>query len=181
MVNNDKRYYAFTPPELRRVDARWMADWKTPAETRKFSRAVRKSPAPLRSPSTFKPPKYLYSSRTDRFATIANMTPVQARSAGSKSGMKKVGAVLDVSKWNEMNTGIMRALIRIRITHDRRFRRLLKDARDHKIKLLHYEGGAEPYWGGYFKGSKKSLDAFYGKNMLGEIMMHASLSRWEDV
>lgn len=131
--------------------------------------------------NAFQAAKYLYSSRTDRFATIANMTPVQARTAGSKSGMKKVGAVLDVSKWNEMNTGIMRALIRIRITHDHRFRRLLKDARDHNIKLLHYEGGAEPYWGGYFKGSKKSLDAFYGRNMLGEIMMHASLSRWEDV
>ena len=136
--------------------------------------------------NAFQAAKYLYSSRPDCFASIATMTPVQARSAGSKGGMKKVGAVLDVSKWDAVNTGIMKALIRIRITHDRRFRRLLKDARRKNIQLLHYEsargkGGAEPYWGGYFKGSKKSLDAFFGKNMLGEIMMHASLSLWNDI
>ena len=130
--------------------------------------------------NAFQAAKYLFSSRPDCFASIAKMTPVQARSAGSKSGMKKLGAVLDASKWNDASTRIMKVLVNTRVTHDERFRRILTKARKNDIKLLHYESargkkGAEPYWGGYFKDGKKTLDAFYGKNMLGEIMMHADL------
>ena len=61
-MNNDQRAnrrypYAFTPTSPNRMYAEWMIENKTPAEMMKSSRAVRNSPAPLRSPSTFKPPK----------------------------------------------------------------------------------------------------------------------------
>lgn len=112
---------------------------------------------------------------------IGDLPPPLAKSAGSKGGMKKVRATLDIQKWNQVHVDIMRELIGIRVRSDRLFRKILKKARDTGTKLLHFESangkkGAPPFWGGYFKGnSRQELGDFFGHNTLGEIMMTVPL------
>lgn len=126
----------------------------------------------------FQAAKYLLSNKPEAFKSIAHLkTAREAKSAGSKSGMKKRGAMLDVVRWNELSTDIMRQLVESRVKHDAVYRKILKAARKKKIKLYHFESacgkrGGKPFWGGYFKAGSRE---WFGTNMLGEIMMSVKL------
>jgi predicted NAD-dependent protein-ADP-ribosyltransferase YbiA (DUF1768 family) len=123
----------------------------------------------------FQAAKFLFSNRPELFRTFVNFAPkaIDAKRAGGKGAFKKLGATLDAAAWNKHSTDVMRDLVRSRVKNDPLYRKIIKCARKDNIRLLHYEKafgkrGAEPFWGGYFK---KGTEQFFGKNMLGKIMM----------
>lgn len=95
-----------------------------------------------------------------------NCTPSEAKSLGSKKGMKSKGATLDTFIWNDISYNVMESLIRVRARVDETFRLMLLRCRLTGTLLFHFErSGEKSYWGGYFKDGR-----WVGQNKLGHIL-----------
>jgi ribA/ribD-fused uncharacterized protein len=123
--------------------------------------------------NAFQAAKFLRSTRPDLFASLAGLTPAEAKRRGSKSGMKAVGAVLDAPRWDSESVGVMKALVALRMDADAEFRRVVEDGRRAGLAFLHFErSGARSFWGGCFpKGAPRTPAGFVGRNTLGKILM----------
>jgi ribA/ribD-fused uncharacterized protein len=124
--------------------------------------------------NAFQAAKYECSSKPDVFRDLARaeMTPAMAKSAGSKTGMKKRGAVLDVAKWNDQSVAIMKRLVKSRMKTDDLYRKTILLARKQGLPIYHFERScAKSFWGGCFrKGEAHLAKNFVGENMLGKIL-----------
>lgn len=122
--------------------------------------------------AAFQAAKYLYSDRPELFGEVAGLPPAEAKSAGSKSGMLKRGARLDLGRWNGSSVGVMKELVRARMAVDERYRETILAARGSGTALLHFEArGKAPVWGGRFPaGEERTPGNFRGGNLLGKIL-----------
>lgn len=126
--------------------------------------------------NAFQAAKFLYSTRPELFDTLdwQGMSASEAKSAGSKSGMRRLGARLTrVQQWDKDSAGIMKELMQCRMRTDGEFRRIVQAARADGTALLHFErSGARSRWGGSFpKGCERVPEKFVGHNLLGKILM----------
>ena len=123
--------------------------------------------------NAFQAAKYLRSTRPEVFVELASMTPAEARSAGSKTGMRRRGAALDVAAWDRDSVGVMERLVAIRVVQDPGYRSAIAAARKEGTALLHFErSGKKSFWGGSFPAGCERVPAnFVGRNMLGKILM----------
>ena len=131
----------------------------------------------------FQAAKFLYSTKPELFASSAwaDMEPSAAKSAGSKSGMRRLGTrLIRVEDWDRDSVAIMTDLVRLRMDADQRFRRLVETARRDGTALLHFERPGrfrESKWGGSFaKDLPRLPENFVGRNLLGKILMGLDLS-----
>ena len=109
--------------------------------------------------------KFEYSSRPDLYDQVFT-DPKAAKSAGSKTGMKKLKCVLNVEKWNNNSVQIMKDIIAARYSYDQEFKNIVDQCKNENIELYHFERtGEKSFWGGCFKDGK-----FVGNNMLGKII-----------
>lgn len=122
--------------------------------------------------NAFQAAKYAHSTQPHLFAELASMTPAEAKSAGSKSGMKKRGATLDLSTWNNLSPRVMKQLVEQRMKTDARYKELILQGRRDGVAFLHFErSGANSLWGGSFpKTMPREAAYFEGGNGLGLIM-----------
>lgn len=122
--------------------------------------------------NAFQAAKYLRSDRPDLAPALARMAPAEAKSAGSRSGMRRRGATLDLRRWDVESEGVMRRLVAQRLRTDARFRGIVARARAAGTRLLHFERSCErSIWGGCFPtGSPRTVHAFRGGNLLGRIL-----------
>ena len=119
--------------------------------------------------NAFQAAKYLMSNKPEYFDRLSKVSPAEARKMGSKSGMNKVGAKLDISAWERSKYFTMESLILQRYHKDSKFNLELSKLNKNNVKLYHFErSGAKSYWGGYFC---KKDNVFKGQNKLGEILM----------
>ena len=109
-------------------------------------------------------PDLVHSIR-DEFST---KTAVQAKSSGSKKEMKKRGVVLDVSKWNECNLGIMKNLISSKLSRHTHLQQILTTASENKVYLVHFSR-MDMYWGAHTNSEQTAI--IKGSNYLGRIYM----------
>lgn len=114
--------------------------------------------------------------------------PKKAKSAGSKSGMKKNGEVLDLDHWNGMSKDhpnefhrirVMKKAIWARFKQDKRFRNILCVP---KTFFVHYEKKRGKYdpkkipsWGAY----KSKIGGWTGLNILG--LLYLEIARFHNV
>lgn len=123
--------------------------------------------------NAFQAAKFLYSTRPELFRTLVDMSPAQARSAGSKTGMRRLGAqLIDAHEWDRNSVAIMKELVERRMHTDAEFRAIVEAARRDGTALLHFErSGGRSRWGGSFpKGCERAPENFVGQNLLGKIM-----------
>jgi ribA/ribD-fused uncharacterized protein len=129
----------------------------------------------------FQGAKYLYSSRPEieqEFRILGSMkSPQQAKKAGSREGMNKRGAELDVKKWDEDSERIMMEIIASKI-QDERIQKILEICQKNKINLVHFSNN-DLKWGA-------TIDSYgnlkKGENKLGKIYMqmyHVSKEVWK--
>ena len=119
--------------------------------------------------NAFQASKYLLSNKPEYFYHLAQMSPSEARTMGSKGGMKKVGAKLDIEVWERTKYAIMKKLILQRYFKDTKFNQELSKLNNAGIQLYHFErSGEKSYWGGYFC---KKDNIFKGQNVLGNMLM----------
>lgn len=112
--------------------------------------------------------KYALCNRNGIIEKFTELTASQAKSLGSKVGMKKEKCTLDVNEWNEVSYIVMKQLVDIRYESDELFRRIIDYGNRRKIEFKHFErSGEKSYWGGYFKNN-----AWKGNNALGKIFMN---------
>lgn len=81
---------------------------------------------------------------------------------GSKGGMKKRGATLDVDTWNSVSFECMNELIKLRFEQDEQFRDIILNTND---EFFHIETRPPYIWGGCMKHGK-----WIGQNRLGHIL-----------
>lgn len=118
--------------------------------------------------------KYRFSTRPELFAKLSGVEAKTARRMGSKTGMMRNGAVLDVERWNAASEEVMRSLVQLRLLTDPAYASVLRKAREEGTVLLHFErSGALSRWGGSF--SRKDRKVFQGNNLLGKILMSVTL------
>lgn len=111
--------------------------------------------------------KFKYSSQPDLYNQVFT-DPKAAKSAGSKTGMKKLKCVLNVVEWNSNSFQIMKDIIAARYNCDQEFKNIVNQCRKENIELYHFERtGEKSFWGGCFKDGE-----FVGKNCLGKIIFH---------
>ena len=111
--------------------------------------------------------KFTFSSNPDLYNQVFN-DPKLAKSAGSKSGMKKFKCVLNISDWNQNSKRIMKEIMSARYDSDTLFRNILNRCKNENIMLYHFErSGAKSFWGGCFKDG-----TFVGNNALGKIILN---------
>ena len=124
--------------------------------------------------NAFQAAKYECSSKPGIAEELAErrVTPAMAKSLGSKSGMKKRGAVLDVNKWNAKSVRMMKQLVNSRMKTDGLYREIILKARKDKVPFFHFErSGRKSFWGGNFpQGTSQIPSNFVGENMLGKIL-----------
>ena len=94
------------------------------------------------------------------------LTPLAAKQAGSRSGMKKMKTALDVVQWNSIKLGVMTALIRSKVERYPEVRSILLCARSRGIQLVH-TSRSDLEWGAHLNESKTGLKR--GQNLLGLI------------
>ncbi len=94
-------------------------------------------------------------------------TPEAAKSAGSKSGMKKYGVILDVRSWNEKKLEIMNSLIQSKIERHIEIQQILRIVKERNIHLVHFSR-MDMEWGAHV-----DTDGIIskGENLLGNIYM----------
>jgi ribA/ribD-fused uncharacterized protein len=96
--------------------------------------------------------------------------PLAAKRAGGRAGFAKLGAVLDVVRWNKARDSATLAALRARYASDTAFREILAAVQARELYLLHFErGGAKSYWGGSIR---KADGMRVGTNRLGSMLMH---------
>ncbi len=117
----------------------------------------------------FQGQKYKCSNKPEQIESFYNgtiKTPLDAKSAGSKSGMKKVGAVLDISCWTSKSEDIMRELIASKISKNADIQNILKIAKENNIRFVHFSR-MDMIWGAHVDASTQKITK--GMNKLGEI------------
>ena len=119
--------------------------------------------------------KYEYSKAITKDATPPNFEsggPLgennQIKSYHSKAGMKKRGFEMDVERFDEVKEELMKELISKRAEVDLKFRQILLSIVRQNYYLLHFARGGGGGWGGY---QSKQDKQYYGRNLLGELMM----------
>lgn len=116
----------------------------------------------------FQAMKFCYSDKPQHRLTIRwkQLTPAECRQHGTKSYFKKHGITLDVAKWERDKVKIMRELLILRYTRDKRFREILENVHKKKIRLVHFSN-RDKFWGAF---RRKENNELVGKNMLGKLM-----------
>lgn len=106
--------------------------------------------------------KYAYSDEPLGIQELMYCSPREAKSIGSKGGMKKRGATLDVETWNRVSFECMSELTKLRFEQDPQFRETILTAED---DFYHIESRPPYIWGGCMKHGK-----WIGQNRLGNIL-----------
>lgn len=116
--------------------------------------------------NAFQASKYGLIEDINGIKLIQKSTPNEAKSLGSKSGMKKQGKKLDTPLWNSMSYIIMQELVRERMKIDELYRLIAKNCKMRKIPIKHFErNGSKSFWGGCYKNGE-----WVGYNALGRII-----------
>jgi predicted NAD-dependent protein-ADP-ribosyltransferase YbiA (DUF1768 family) len=113
--------------------------------------------------------KYLYSNKPDLIKSFCDgtyETALDAKKAGGKNGMKKVGATLDIHKWKLNSYDIMKSIIEYKILNNKNIQNILKIACKNNIRFIHFSRN-DMYWGAHFDNDTKKIKK--GLNKLGEI------------
>lgn len=97
---------------------------------------------------------------------LALDTPEKAKTAGSKSGMKKHGASLDIGCWNSKKQQIMHDLVESKIRRHAEIQHILKRVKHDKIRLVHFSR-FDMEWGAHVEKSTGEIKK--GENKLGDI------------
>lgn len=93
--------------------------------------------------------------------------PQNAKTAGGKGAYKKVGATLDLAKWDAQRDDATMIALRARVACDAEFCAILRATAGQY--LLHFERqAAKAYWGGAVSASTGKV---VGRNRLGEMLM----------
>lgn len=133
----------------------------------------------------FQGAKYLYSNRPNLIVEFTvhgalGHDPIQAKSAGSKGGMKKRGTVLNVGEWNSKRDAVMVQIVEARMHQDPVFHDIVMACTIHKIPLIHYSL-RDKYWGTILDKSQSHGNHIVMKegrlNKLGNIY-HQIGRRW---
>uniref|UniRef100_A0A6C0D2T5 NADAR domain-containing protein n=1 Tax=viral metagenome TaxID=1070528 RepID=A0A6C0D2T5_9ZZZZ len=121
----------------------------------------------------FQGAKYLFSTlpsfekefRIDE--SIGLQSPTVAKTMGSKTGMKKNKAVLNIVEWDSQKNDIMQQLIQDKIKRHDSIRSILRSCHEHHIPLFHYSKD-DRIWGCIIdeEGNRKE-----GDNLLGKLFM----------
>ena len=115
--------------------------------------------------NAFQACKYAFSDNPTLMTMLETCSPKEAKSAGSKTGMKKRKTTLDISVWNGVSFECMSELLHLRYQMDQRFAKIVDDSkRDGKI-FYHLEIRGPKIWGGYMKDGE-----WIGQNKLGHIL-----------
>ena len=94
---------------------------------------------------------------------------MQAKLAGSKTGFRRVGARLNVPKWNQQRDKYVARALRARARQDEQFRNILLETKRRNLYLLHFDrSGKRSYWGG---SVNKTTGQVQGTNQLGKLLM----------
>ena len=120
--------------------------------------------------NAFQASKFIMTNKPEYFDKLVHVTPAEANKMGSKGGMTKLGATLDLKKWKENRDEIMDCLIISRYINNKDFQKTIDKLNADDIQLYHFERyGHKAYWGGAFNKNKTE---FIGENKLGKIMMN---------
>lgn len=112
--------------------------------------------------NAFQACKYAYSNDPLSIQELTCCSPREAKSMGSKGGMKKRGTTLGVDTWNAVSFECMSELLKLRFEQDPQFRdTILKEEDD----FYHIETRPPYIWGGCMKHGK-----WIGQNRLGNIL-----------
>jgi len=120
----------------------------------------------------FQAQKYLFSNKPQEiyaFTTngeLGQLDPKFAKSAGSKSGMARRGAILDSISWNSKSVSIMTSLIEIKIKTHEDVARMLEEAKKLRQSIVHYSL-RDMKWGCHYDYDLRRIKR--GDNLLGEI------------
>lgn len=101
-------------------------------------------------------------------------TAREAKSAGSKTGMKRRGAKLNVGDWNRDRVEVNRKIVETRMEQNEHFAGIVREAIQRGMQLWHFQRGSRrnvPFWGAY--QPKESPGETIGKNVLGEQIMES--------
>ena len=115
--------------------------------------------------NAFQACKYAFSDHPTLMTYLESCSPKEAKSAGSKTGMKKRKTTLDVSKWNAVSFECMSKLLHVRYHTDQRFRNIIEEARENGKMFYHLEPRGPKIWGGCNKDGE-----WIGENKLGHIL-----------
>ena len=101
-----------------------------------------------------------------------NKTANEAKSSGSRSGMKKMNVALNIRCWDERKDGIMRTLIESKISRHPEIQQILEVVRDKNYILIHH-ARTDMEWGAHVNHdeAKNITGIKEGANKLGEIYM----------
>merc|ERR1712146_659542 len=76
-------------------------------------------------------------------------SPEAAKRAGGRAGFARLGATLDIVKWNLERDGATMAALKARAQADDEYRKILLRTKELGVHLLHFERQAKKaYWGG---------------------------------
>ena len=112
--------------------------------------------------NAFQACKYAYSDGPIHIQELTGCSAKEAKSMGSKGGMKKRRTVLDVKTWNSVSYECMSELLKLRFDQDPQFRDTILSTDG---KFYHIETRPPYVWGGCMKDG-----VWVGQNRLGEIM-----------
>lgn len=120
----------------------------------------------------FQAQKYLYSNKPQEInaftssGELGQLDPKFAKSAGSKTGMMKRGAMLDDISWNSNSISVMKSLIEIKIKTHEEVARVLEEAKKLDQELVHYSL-RDMKWGCHYDHDLGKIKR--GDNLLGKI------------
>jgi ribA/ribD-fused uncharacterized protein len=123
----------------------------------------------------FQAAKYLFStlpSFEKEFrvgGSIGLQPPKVAKTTGSKTGMKKNKAVLNIVEWDSQKNDIMKQLIQDKIQRHDIIRSILQSCREHHIPLFHYSK-EDHVWGCTINEEEGTVKE--GNNLLGKLFMN---------
>ena len=116
--------------------------------------------------NAFQASKYALNDDFNGIKMIQKATPNEAKSLGSKTGMKKQGKKIDISLWNSVSYTVMQELVRERMMVDELYRLIAKYCKMNKIPIKHFErNGSKSFWGGCYRNGE-----WFGCNALGRII-----------
>jgi len=124
--------------------------------------------------NAFQAAKFQLSNKSEYFEKLNYKTAIEAKKMGSKGGMKKLGAILDVNEWNKSKDEIMKSILISRYMNNHKFKEIIDDTNSKNLQLYHFErSGPNSYWGGCFNKNKTE---FVGYNKLGKLLMDLNKS-----
>lgn len=99
------------------------------------------------------------------FSELEVCSSKEAKSAGSKTGMKKRNTVLDVHAWNTVSVKCMTDLLGVRYKTDSKFKAIIESTKSEGKLFYHIETRGGYIWGGCMKNGQ-----WVGQNRLGQIL-----------